>query len=93
VIPDTEFSLPAGNGGINITDRGGSSDVLDLSAYSSTEFTLTKFVSSDGHNLLEMEGPGARGIGISDFFSKNTIDSFKFSDGTLTPKQIKKKVQ
>jgi hypothetical protein len=94
VIPDTEFSLPAGHGGINITDHSGSSDVLDLSAYSSTEFTLTRTdFDGGGGNLLEMEGPGARGIGISDFFSKNTIDSFKFSDTTLTAKQMKERVR
>jgi Ca2+-binding RTX toxin-like protein len=91
IIPAIEFDS-TGNGGININDRGGDSDVLDLSVYSSTEFTLSKF-GNKSDNLLQMQGPGKRSIGISSFFTRNTIDSFKFSDVTLTAKQIKQKVQ
>lgn len=91
IIPATEFSLPAGHGGINITDRGGKSDVLDLSAYRSTDFTFSKFAPTKNDNLLELQGPGNRSIGITSFFTKNTIDSFKFSDVTLTAKQVKQK--
>lgn len=94
LIPATEFNSGA-NGGININDRGGRSDVLDFSAYSSTDFALSRFNSGGdkSENLPEMQGPGNRTIGISFFFTKNTIDKFKFSDGTLTAKQIKQKIQ
>jgi hypothetical protein len=44
-------------------------------------------------NLLDMRGPENRSIGISSFFTRNTIDTFKFSDVTLTAKQIKQRVQ
>jgi Ca2+-binding RTX toxin-like protein len=91
IIPETEFNS-TGNGGININDRGGDSDVLDLSAYSSTEFALSKF-GNKSDNLLDMRGPENRSIGISSFFTRNTIDTFKFSDVTLTAKQIKQRVQ
>ena len=85
LVPSTDF------GDLFIEDDGGSSDVLDVSAYKSTDFTYSKS-GSDGNQLL-MTGAGNRDIRLFDFFKKNTIDSFKFSDGTLTPKQIKKKVQ
>ena len=85
LVPSTDF------GDLFIEDDGGSSDVLDVSAYKSTDFTYTKFGSDD--NQLLMTGAGNRDIRLFDFFKKNTIDSFKFSDGILTPKQIKKKVQ
>jgi Ca2+-binding RTX toxin-like protein len=87
IIPETEFNS-AVRGGINVTDRGGASDVLDLSAYSSTQFALVRF-----GNLLQMEGPGERDVGISSFFNQNTIDKFKFSDTTLTAKQMKERIR
>jgi hypothetical protein len=93
VILATDFGLPAGHGGINTTDRGGNSDVLELSAYSSTDFALIRHYLDGGFDLLEMQGPGTRAFGITTFFSKNTIDSFKFSDTTLTAKQIKQRVR
>jgi hypothetical protein len=85
LVPSTDF------GDLFIEDDGGSSDVLDVSAYKSTDFTYSKF-GSDGNQLL-MTGAGNREIHLFDFFKKNTIDSFKFSDSTLAPKQVKKKVQ
>jgi hypothetical protein len=40
-----------------------------------------------------MDTPGNRDISIFNFFSDNTIDYLKFSDGTFTADQIKSKVQ
>jgi hypothetical protein len=91
IIPATEFNSVV-RGGINVTDRGGTSDVLDLSAYSSTDFALSK-LGNKSNNLLQMEGPGERDIGISSFFTRNTIDKFKFSDTTLTVKQMKERIR
>ena len=92
VIPATDFGLPAGHGGISIIDRGGSSDVLDLSAYKSTDFEMVRRDFPDGSTQLDLIGSGFRAIGVSKFFNKNTIDTFKFSDKTMTAKQIKKSV-
>ena len=61
--------------------------MLDLSAYRFADFALSRTGSR-----LDMQGPGKRGIGINSFFTNNTIDTFKFSDVTLTAKQIKQKV-
>ena len=70
---------------LSIQDDGGSNDTLDLSRY----YASTDFQFSEGFNLLYMDGPGVNDIGILNFFTTNSIDTFKFSDKTLTAKQVK----
>jgi hypothetical protein len=82
LLPATEFSSIGT--ALFVSDRGGSSDVLDLSSYSSTDFALDDF----GDDLI-MDGPGKRDVRLDDFFYYEVaIDYYKFSDGTLTWDQI-----
>jgi hypothetical protein len=81
VLPATEFGPET-----RITDGGGSSDILDLSAYCTQDFGFSRGL--DGHSL-KMNGPGNRDITVAFFFTNNTIDTFQFSDGTLTADFIK----
>ena len=70
LIPATEFSRPGDDGQLTVFDAGGSSDVLDLRAYRSTDFALSKL----GDTSLFMDGPGARDIQIEQFLTTNSID-------------------
>lgn len=83
LLPSTEFGS-----GVRITDDGGSSDVLDLSAYRTQDFSFSRSPNTSGIDL-KMDGPGNRDIVIDFFFTNDTIDAFKFSDGTLTAEFIK----
>jgi hypothetical protein len=86
LIPSTDFSqLPPDGRQLFIRDDGGSSDVLDLSAYRSDDF----FGSRSADDLI-LDGPGKRDIDIGTFFTTNSIDTFKFSDRTITADEIKK---
>ena len=89
LFPSTEFSL-VGNispGWALIQDFGGSADVLGLGSYKSTDFARSRFQGNP--RTLRLDGPGARDIHIYDFFTTNSIDSFKFSDRTVTADEIK----
>jgi len=75
---------------LSIQDNGGNSDTLDLSSfYKSTDFQFSK-----GFTNLHMDGPGVNDIDILNFFTTDSsvtdsIESFKFSDKTLTAQQVK----
>lgn len=88
VFPSTEFSFSSNSSFTYawIRDWGGSADVLDLRAYRYDDFDRRNWLSRD----LYLEGDGARDILIDGFFVSNTIDSFKFSDRTVTAADIKK---
>lgn len=90
LFPSTEFSLPGPItlGFASIQDFGGSADVLNLSSYKSTDFALSHFYGNT--RTLHLDGPGARDINVYDFFTTNSIDTFKFSDRTITADEIKK---
>jgi Ca2+-binding RTX toxin-like protein len=81
VLPSTEFGS-----GVLISDGGGSSDVLDLSAYRTQDFGFSRDLNTQS---LKMNGPGNRDITVNLFFTNNTIDAFKFSDSTQTADFIK----
>lgn len=83
VLPATEFGLD-----VRITDGGGSSDVLDLSAYRTQDFGFSRDLAGNTASL-KMNGPGNRDVTVDFFFTNNTIDTFKFSDGILTADLIK----
>ena len=89
LFPSTEFSLPGpiSLGFTSIQDFGGSADVINLSSYKSTDFTWSHF--SGNTRTLHLDGPGARDINVYDFFTTNSIDTFKFSDRTITADEIK----
>jgi Ca2+-binding RTX toxin-like protein len=97
-LPSTEFSQLGSGPPFDRTfigDRGGSSDVLDLRAYESSDFALSNAgdLGSDGKDELFMDGPGRRDLAILNFLSdEDSIEVFKFSDGTFTAEQIKNKV-
>ena len=90
LFPSTEFSLPGpiSPGWTLVQDFGGSADVLNLSSYKSTDFARSQFYGN--LRTLRLDGPGARDIHIYDFFTTNSIDTFKFSDRTVTAAEIKK---
>jgi len=88
VFPSTEFSLSSTSSFTYawVRDWGGSADVLDLRSYRYDDFTRGNWLGRD----LFLDGPGARDILIDGFFLSNTIDSFKFSDRTVTADEIKR---
>jgi Ca2+-binding RTX toxin-like protein len=92
LFPSTEFSLPGpiSLGFATIQDFGGSADVLNLSSYKSTDFAWSHFYGNT--RTLHLDGPGARDINVYDFFTTNSIDSFKFSDRTITADEVKKEL-
>jgi hypothetical protein len=75
---------------LSIQDDGGNKDVLDLGGfYRSSDFALSK-----GYTNLYMDGPGNNDISIDGFFatgsdSADSVDTFRFSDKTLTARQVK----
>jgi CSLREA domain-containing protein len=75
---------------LSIQDDGGSGDVLDLSRF----YKSTDFQFSQGFTNLHMDGPGVNNIDVLDFFTPssgatNSVNVFKFSDKTLTAKQVR----
>ena len=75
---------------LSIQDDGGNSDVLDLSRF----YASTDFVYEIGFTNLIMDGPGVNNIDVLDFFTPSgaptdSIDTFKFSDKTLTAQQVR----
>jgi hypothetical protein len=75
---------------LSVRDDGGNSDTLDLSRF----YKSTDFVFSQNYTTLYMDGPGVNDIGILDFFTPDagptdSIESFKFSDKTLTAQQVR----
>ena len=74
-------------------DDGGNKDVLDLGRfYRSSDFALSK-----GYTNLYMDGPGNNDISIEGFFttgsgSADSVDKFKFSDKTLSARQVKEMI-
>jgi hypothetical protein len=79
---------------LSVQDDGGDSDVLDLSRF----YASTDFVFDIGYTNLIMDGPGVNNIDVLDFFTPdgkpiNSIDTFKFSDKTLTAQQVRAMVQ
>lgn len=76
-------------GNLLIQDDGGNSDTLDLSRFhNSYDFSYSRL----GDNLF-MDGLGTTNdVTIYSFFSSNSVDSFKFSDGTFTAQQVKDRV-
>jgi hypothetical protein len=72
-----------------ISDVGGSQDILDLSRfYKSSDFTFSRRGPTPGGNLV-MDGPGDNDIQILAFCAGNSVDSFKFSDKTLTAAEVR----
>jgi CSLREA domain-containing protein len=75
---------------LSIQDDGGSEDVLDLSRF----YASTDFQFSQGYTNLHMDGPGVNDIDVLNFFTPssgatNSVNVFKFSDKTLTAKQVR----
>ncbi len=70
---------------LSIQDDGGGEDILDLSRF----YESSDFVFSEAFIHLDMDGPGNNNISINNFFTTNSINVFKFSDKTLTAKQVK----
>lgn len=89
VVTVVEF-CNVGISSLSIRDDGGSEDVLDLSRfYASTDFEFSR-----GFTSLNMDGPGVNNIEVLSFFTPtsgatNSVNVFKFSDKTLTAKQIR----
>ncbi len=70
---------------LGIQDAGGSFDTLDLSRfYKSTDFAFSMLCTN-----LHMGGPGVNDVDIYNFFTTDSIDFFRFSDGALTAQQVK----
>lgn len=81
---------------LTIEDVGGTLDTLDVSGFfKSTDVQFRKIdANNDGQvdDLYMFYKPASNSvsdISINKFFSTNSIDSFKFSDTTLTADQIK----
>jgi hypothetical protein len=78
---------------LSIQDDGGNKDVLDLGRfYRSSDFALSK-----GYTNLYMDGPGNNDISIEGFFttgsgSADSVDTFKFSDKTLSARKVKEMI-
>ena len=90
LFPSTEFGLVNGSSlTALVQDLGGSADVLDLGSYKSTDFARVRPNDGNGSTNLLLDGPGARDIYVSDFFTTNSIDSFRFSDRPITADEIK----
>jgi CSLREA domain-containing protein len=79
---------------LSVRDAGGNNDVLDLSRF----YKSTDFVFDKGFTNLIMDGPGVNNIDILDFFTTNgdptnSIETFKFSDRTLTAEQVRAMIE
>jgi CSLREA domain-containing protein len=75
---------------LSIRDAGGNNDVLDVSRF----YKSTDFAYSIEYTSLHMDGPGVNDIYVLDFFlpdssPTDSIDTFKFSDKTLTAQQVR----
>ena len=75
---------------LEIQDDGGKNDVLDLGGF----YESSDFVFSRGYTNLHLDGPGVNDIDVDDFFTTgagtaDSVDTFRFSDKTLTARQIK----
>lgn len=78
---------------LSIRDDGGSEDTLDLSRF----YASTDFVFDVGFTNLIMDGPGVNNIDVLNFFTPDggptdSVNVFKFSDRTLTAKQVREMV-
>jgi CSLREA domain-containing protein len=78
---------------LSIRDAGGAGDVLDLSRF----YASTDFAFEIGYTSLLMNGPGVNNVEIRDFFTPDakatdSMDVFKFSDRTLTARQVRNMV-
>jgi hypothetical protein len=87
VLPSTEFSFDSATSFAYtwVKDSGGSADVLVLKSYRYDQFDRRKWFED-----LYLEGEGARDILVEDFFAYDTIDTFEFSDRTVTAAEIKR---
>jgi CSLREA domain-containing protein len=80
---------------LSIQDDGGDSDVLDLSRF----YASTDFVFEIGFTNLHMDEPQTvNDIDVLNFFTPsggptNSINTFKFSDRTLTAKQVRAMIE
>lgn len=75
---------------LEIQDNGGKNDVLDLGGY----YRSSDFVFSRGYTNLHLDGPGVNDIEVDNFFptesgTADSVEAFKFSDKTLTARQIR----
>jgi hypothetical protein len=75
---------------LEIQDNGGNKDVLDLSGY----YRSSDFVFSRGYTNLHLDGPGVNDVDVDNFFpavsdTADSVEAFKFSDKTLTARQIR----
>jgi CSLREA domain-containing protein len=73
---------------LSIQDDGGEKDILDLSRF----YESSDFAFSEAFIHLNMDGPGVNDITINNFFATDSIDVFRFSDKTLTAKQVKNSI-
>jgi hypothetical protein len=75
---------------LSIQDDGGNKDVLDLGGF----YRSSNFVFSKGYINLYLDGPGVNDISVDNFFTTgsdmgDSIETFKFSDKTLTARQVR----
>jgi hypothetical protein len=75
---------------LEIQDSGGNKDVLDLGGF----YRSSDFVFEDNAPGLYMDGPGLNDIIVDNFFTTDSgaadsVDTFRFSDKTLTARQIR----
>lgn len=75
---------------LSIQDIGGNKDILDLGGF----YRTSDFVFSRGYTNLHLDGPGLNDIDVNNFFTtgsetRDSIETFRFSDKTLTARQIK----
>jgi hypothetical protein len=86
------YKLPSNDfGRVEITDLGGTLDILDLSAYNLAEFTPTKCggASLPDLCLTSTVTTDNRKVTVRAFFTpQDSIDIFKFKDQTLTDAQM-----
>lgn len=74
---------------LSVQDNGGNKDVFDLGG----QYRSSDFVFSRGYTNLHLDGPGLNDIDINDFFATgsgtaDSIDTFRFSDKTITARQV-----
>ena len=84
-LVSVEEFCAVGISSLSIQDDGGGKDVLDLSRF----YESSDFAFSEAYIHLDMDGPGVNNITIYNFFTTDSINVFKFSDKTLTAKQVK----
>jgi hypothetical protein len=75
---------------LSIQDDGGNKDAMDLSSH----YRSSDFVVSKGYTNLYLDGPGVNDISVDNFFTidggaRDSIETFKFSDKTLTARQVR----